>query len=73
MKQRCRDLYAINYRLRGLAGKNYWTQEIVSANKKSLGLDLKMGRAGLERCNRSRGFSAKSARHRKEQKNYIFL
>jgi hypothetical protein len=31
------------------------------------------GGAGLKRWKRSRGFSAKSARHRKEQENYIFL
>jgi hypothetical protein len=43
--------------------------------QKSLGLDLKntTGGAGLKICNRSRGFSTKSARHRKEQENYIFL
>jgi hypothetical protein len=42
---------------------------------KCLGLDLKntTGGAGLKRCNRSKGFSAKSARHTKEQENYIFL
>jgi hypothetical protein len=32
MKQCCRDLYVINYRLRGLSGKNFKTQKIVLAN-----------------------------------------
>jgi hypothetical protein len=40
--------------------------------KKSLGLDLKktMGGARLKRCNRSRGFSAKFAKHTKNFTNY---
>jgi hypothetical protein len=33
MKQSCRDLYIINYRLQGLAAKNCKTQKIVLANK----------------------------------------
>jgi hypothetical protein len=38
------------------------------------GLDLKKITSGavLKRCNRSRGFSTKFARHKKEQKNYSF-
>jgi hypothetical protein len=72
MKQGCKDLYIINYRYQGLAGKICKTQKIVLANKKSLGLDLKktMGGAGLKRCNKSRGFSVKFARHRKLHDNY---
>jgi hypothetical protein len=33
MKQGCRDLYVINYRLQGLETKNCKTQKIVLANK----------------------------------------
>jgi hypothetical protein len=36
MKQGCRDLYIINYRLQGLAEKNYKTQEIVLANQEKI-------------------------------------
>jgi hypothetical protein len=34
MKQGCKDLYVINYRFQGLAGKICKTQKIVLANKK---------------------------------------
>jgi hypothetical protein len=67
MKQGCKDLYVINYRFLGLAGKICTTPKQCSQIRKSLGLDLKrtMGGDGLKICNRSRGFSAKFARHTK--------
>jgi hypothetical protein len=65
----------INYRFQGLAGKICRTQKQCSQIRKSLGLDLKKttGGAGLQRCNRSRGFSAKFARHRENCRNYIIF
>jgi hypothetical protein len=68
MKQRCRDVYVINYRLRGLAGKKFKTQKIVLANieKFRVRSEKIYGGAGLRRCNRSRGFSANFTRHKKE-------
>jgi hypothetical protein len=58
MQQCCRDLYVINYRLQGLAEKNYLTQKIVLANTKKFRIRSEKfyGGAGLRRCNRSRGF-----------------
>jgi hypothetical protein len=72
MKQGCKDLYVVNYRFWGLATKNCKTQKQCMQIRKSLGLDLKktMGGAGLKRCNRSRGFFVKFARHTKNYRNY---
>jgi hypothetical protein len=72
MKQGCKDPYVINYRSGGLAAKNCKTQKQCSQIRKSLGLVLKktMGMAGLTRCNRSKGFSAKFVRHTKNCRNY---
>jgi hypothetical protein len=58
MKQGCKDLYVINYRLRELAAKNYKTQEIVLANWEKFRVRSEKfhGGAGLRRCNRSEGF-----------------
>jgi hypothetical protein len=71
MKQGCKDLYVMNYRHGGLAAKNCKTQNQCPQIRKSLELDLKKttGGAGLKRCNRSRGFSAKFARHTKNSGN----
>jgi hypothetical protein len=75
MKQHCRDVYVINYRLRGLAGKKFKTQKIVIANieKFRVRSEKFYGGTGLRRCNRSWGFSANFTKHKKEQENYIFL
>jgi hypothetical protein len=58
MKQCCRDLYIINYRLRGLAGKKFKTQKIVLTNTEKFRVRSEKfyDGAGLRRCNRSRGF-----------------
>jgi hypothetical protein len=72
MKQRCKDVYVINNRLRGLAGKKFKTQKIVLTNTKKIRVRSKKfyGGAGLRRCNRSRGFSTNFARHRNLPDNY---
>jgi hypothetical protein len=48
MKQSCKDLYIINYRFQGLAGKICKTQKLCSQFRKSLGLDLKKIMVGLD-------------------------
>jgi hypothetical protein len=48
MKQCCRDLYIINYRLRGLVGKNYKTQEIVLANEEKFRVRSEKFLVGLD-------------------------
>jgi hypothetical protein len=67
MKQGSMDLVTINYRFQGLAGKICKTQKQSSQIDQSLGLDLKKTTGGtrLKRCNRSKGLSADSTRHRK--------
>jgi hypothetical protein len=72
MKQCCRDLYVINYRLWGLAGKKFKIQKIVLANTEKFRVRSEKfyGGAGLRRCNRSRGSSAKRPRHRNSSKGY---
>jgi hypothetical protein len=58
IKQRCRDLYAINYRLQGLAEKKYKTQKIGLTNTEKIRVRPEKfhGGAGLKRWKRSRGF-----------------
>jgi hypothetical protein len=53
MKQRCRDVYVINYSFQGLAGKKYKTQKIVLANTEKFRVRSEKfhGGAGLRRCN----------------------
>jgi hypothetical protein len=67
MKQGYRDLYVINYRLQGLAAKNYKIQKIMLANKENSRVRSEKyhGGAGLRRFNRSRVF----CNFRKTQKN----
>jgi hypothetical protein len=70
MKQCCRDLYVINYRLQGLVAQICKTQKIVLANREKFRVrsEKYQGGAGLKRCNRSRGFSANFRTHRKNRK-----
>jgi hypothetical protein len=72
MKQRCRDVYVINYRLWGLAGKKFKTQKIVLANTEKFRVRSEKfyGGARLRRCIRSMGFSANFAGHRNLHNNY---
>jgi hypothetical protein len=66
------DLYAINYRLRGLAEKKYKTQKIVLTKYEKIRVRSEKfyGGAGLRRWNRFRGFSTIFARHRNVYNNY---
>jgi hypothetical protein len=75
IKQGYRGLYAISYRLQGLAEKKYKTQKIGLTNTEKIRVRSEKfhGGARLKRWNRFRGFSAIFARYRKEQENYIFL
>jgi hypothetical protein len=61
----------INYRLQGLAERKLETQETVLVKRIKLGVSVKeRGWIGSKESNRSRGFSARFARHKKSSKNY---
>jgi hypothetical protein len=48
MKQRCQNVYVINYRLRGLAGKKFKTQKIVLANTEKFRVRYENSMVGLD-------------------------
>jgi hypothetical protein len=66
------DLYAINYRLQGLAEENPETQEtvLVKRIKHRVRSIKERGWIGSRESNRSRGFLAVLLRHTKEHKDF---
>jgi hypothetical protein len=69
------DLFVINYRLQGLAEKKPETQETVLAKRIKYRVRSKrvLGWIGSKESNRSRGFSRKRTRHKKQSTYYNFL
>jgi hypothetical protein len=69
------DLSAINYRLQGLAEKKPETQEtmLVKRIKYRVRSIKVLGWIGSKESNRSRGFSRKRTRHKKQSTYYNFL
>jgi hypothetical protein len=69
------DLSAINYRLQGLAEKKHETQEtmLVKRIKYRVRSVKVLGWIGSKESNRSRGFSRKRTRHKKQSTYYNFL
>jgi hypothetical protein len=69
------DLFVNNYRLQGLAEKKPETKETTLVKRIKLGVrSVKvLGWIGSKESNRSRGFSRKRTRHKKQSTYYNFL